>query len=75
MLDAAAEARSWGHAEGSSLILKCDSESTCGREASQRGAKEAGMTVREIMKVYKCQLEGHIGKVEDTAVIMQWMAR
>ena len=27
------------------------------------------------MKVYKCQLEDRIGKIEDDALIMQWMAR
>ena len=49
--------------------------SPTGESQSNGAVEEAGKTVREIMKVYKCQLEDKIGKLEEDAVIMQWMAR
>ena len=45
-------------------------------ESSSNGAvEEAGKTVRELMKVYRCQLEDHVGPLEDSAIILQWLAR
>ena len=46
-----------------------------GQSQSNGAVEEAGKTVREIMRVYKCQLEDKIGKLEDEEIIYQWMAR
>ena len=51
-------------------------ETTAVGESSSNGAVEnADKTVHEIMKVFKCQLEEHVGKIEEDMVILQWMAR
>ena len=45
-------------------------------ESQSNGAVEvAGKTVRELMNVYKCQLEDHIGRLDDGMIILQWIAR
>ena len=46
-----------------------------GESASNGAAEEAGKTVRDLMKVYKCQLEDKVGAIDEKAIIMQWMAR
>ena len=46
-----------------------------GESQANRKVENAGKTVRELIKIDRCQLEDHIGNIEDNAVIMQWMAR
>ena len=46
-----------------------------GEKQANGVAEEAGKTVRDIMKVYKSQLEDHVGPLDEKSGIMQWMAR
>ena len=45
-------------------------------ESQPNGTVEsAGKVVRDVMKVYKCQLEANVGPTGENSIIMQWMAR
>ena len=47
-----------------------------GEKQANGAAEEAGKTVREIMKVYKCAIEDGIKEaLPDDAIILQWLAR
>ena len=46
-----------------------------GESQANGRVEEAGKTVREMMKVYKCRLEAGVDVLDDKSIIMQWMAR
>ena len=46
-----------------------------GEKQANGCVEEAGKTIRDIMRVYKVQLEAGVGKLEEKEVIMQWLAR
>ena len=46
-----------------------------GESGSNGAVEEAGRTIREIMKLHKCQLEAKVGHLSDNFIILQWMAR
>lgn len=42
---------------------------------SNGAVEEAGKTIREMIKVYRCRLKDQVGKLDDDAVIYQWVTR
>lgn len=46
-----------------------------GESLSNGTVEEAGKLIREVFKVYKCQLEEKVGTLPEGAIILQWMAR